>query len=71
MDYFAVSLPDLQIWEGDLNTANQIHCKLMLALGYFGMDNTEKAKQYIAEVEALDPNHLAIHALKTIMNYKF
>ena len=69
MDYFAVSLPDLQIWEGDLNTANQIHCKLMLALGYFGLGNTEKAEQYIAEVEALDPNHLAIHALKTIMHY--
>ena len=71
MDYFAVSLPDLQIWEGDLNIANQIHCRLMLALGYFGMGDTEKAKQYIAEVEALDPNHLAIHALKTIMNYVF
>ena len=66
MDYFAVSLPDLQIWEGDLNTANQIHCKLMLALGYFGLDNKEKAAQYIAEVETLDPNHLAIHAMKTM-----
>ena len=66
MDYFAVSLPDLQIWEGDLNTSNQIHCKLMLALGYFGLGNAEKAAQYIAEVEALDPNHLAIHAMKTM-----
>ena len=66
MDYFAVSLPDLQIWEGDLNTSNQIHCKLMLALGYFGLGDKEKAAQYIAEVEALDPNHLAIHAMKTM-----
>ena len=66
MDYFAVSLPDLQIWEGDLNTSNQIHCKLMLALGYFGLGDKEKAVQYIAEVEALDPNHLAIHAMKTM-----
>ena len=68
MDYFAVSLPDLQIWEGDLNTSNQIHCKLMLALGYFGLGDKEKAAQYIAEVEALDPNHLAIHAMKTLKN---
>ena len=66
MDYFAVSLPDLQIWEGDLNTSNQIHCKLMLALGYFGLGDKEKAAQYIAEVETLDPNHLAIHAMKTM-----
>ena len=70
MDYFAVSLPDLQIWEGDLNLSNQIHCKLMLALGYFGLGNTEKAEQYIAEVEALDPNHLAIHSLKNIVANK-
>ena len=70
MDYFAVSLPDLQIWEGDLNLSNQIHCKLMLALGYFGLGNTEKAEQYIAEVEALDPNHLAIHSLKNIATNK-
>ena len=68
MDYFAVSLPDLQIWEGDLNTSNQIHCKLMLALGYFGLGDKEKAAQYIAEVETLDPNHLAIHAMKTLKN---
>ena len=35
MDYFAVSLPDLLIWEDSLDLKNQIHCKYMLALGYY------------------------------------
>ena len=60
MDYFAVSLPDLLIWEDSLDTKNLIHCKYMLALGYYGMGEKEKAERYLNEVEALDRNHLGI-----------
>lgn len=59
MDYFAVSLPDLQIWEGDLNLSNQIHCKYMLALGFYGLDDKKHAKRYLDEASRLDKNHLA------------
>lgn len=37
MDYFAVSLPDLLIWDGDLQEKNTIHCKKMMALGHDGL----------------------------------
>lgn len=57
MDYFAVSLPDLLIWEDSLDVKNEIHCKYMLALGYYGMGNKDKALKYLAEVKALDNNH--------------
>ena len=57
MDYFAVSLPDLLIWDDSLDTKNEIHCKYMLALGYYGMGEKEKAQTYLAEVKALDNNH--------------
>ena len=57
MDYFAVSLPDLLIWDDSLDTKNEIHCKYMLALGYYGMGEKEKAQKYLAEVKALDNNH--------------
>ena len=57
MDYFAVSLPDLLIWEDSLDTKNLIHCKYMLALGYCGMGEKEKAMRYLKEVRALDNNH--------------
>lgn len=60
MDYFAVSLPDLLIWDDSLDVKNEIHCKYMLALGYYGMGDKEKAKRYLEEVEHLDVNHLGI-----------
>lgn len=34
IDYFAVSLPDLQIWDDDLQIRNQIHCKLVMGMGH-------------------------------------
>ena len=68
MDYFAVSLPDLLIWEDSLDTKNLIHCKYMLALGYYGMGNQEKASKYLSEVEALDNNHQGIQQLRSLIS---
>jgi hypothetical protein len=67
MDYFAVSLPDLLIWEDSLETKNLIHCKYMLALGYFGLGDSVLARKYLSEVEALDNNHQGIPQLKTLI----
>ena len=68
MDYFAVSLPDLLIWEDSLDTKNLIHCKYMLALGYYGMGDKEKALEYLAEVEELDNNHQGIQQFRTFID---
>ena len=68
MDYFAVSLPDLLIWDDSLDTKNLIHCKYMLALGYYGMGDREKALEYLAEVEELDNNHQGIQQFRTFIN---
>ena len=68
MDYFAVSLPDLLIWEDSLDTKNLIHCKYMLALGYYGMGDKEKALMYLEEVEALDNNHQGIQQFRTFID---
>ncbi len=68
MDYFAVSLPDLLIWEDSLDTKNLIHCKYMLALGYLGMGDKEKALRFLSEVEALDNNHQGIQQLRTFID---
>lgn len=67
MDYFAVSLPDLLIWEGDLQEANTIHCKLMMTLGYWGIGKEAKALHYLDEVESMNPNHLVVPALRTML----
>ena len=67
MDYFAVSLPDLQIWDGDLNEKNRIHCFFMLALGYTGLSDTKRAQHYMGEVAKLDVNHQGVQALRTLI----
>ena len=67
MDYFAVSLPDLLVWDGDLDLQNRIHCHYMLALGFLGMGDREKAEKHLAEVNKLDINHLGAAQLRTLM----
>lgn len=57
IDYFAVSLPDLAIWEDDLNKRNRIHCNYVMGLGYLGLNETAKAATFLDEVRTLDVNH--------------
>ena len=64
MDYFAVSLPDLAIWDADLQVKNDIHCRFMLALGYYGLGEQEKAMKFFDEAFALDPEHQGMVAFK-------
>ena len=60
IDYFAVSLPDLAIWEEDLNKRNKIHCYHVMALGWLGLGEKDKADLYIEKVLELDTNHKVI-----------
>ncbi len=64
--YFAVSLPDLMIFDEDLDKKNRVHCLFMMALGYLGKQNTAKAQDYFAQAEALDKNHIGIHVHKQL-----
>ena len=57
IDYFAVSLPDLLIWDDDLNVRNLIHCNLVMGLGHLGLGNKEQARKYLSKVVNLDINH--------------
>ncbi|KAA6335957.1 Lipopolysaccharide assembly protein B [termite gut metagenome] len=57
IDYFAVSLPDLAIWDDDLNRRNQIHCYYVMGLGYLGLGDKEKAKEFLGKTLAMDVNH--------------
>jgi tetratricopeptide (TPR) repeat protein len=67
MDYFAVSLPDLLIWEDSLDLKNRIHCLYMLALGYYGLGDHEHGERYLKEVEKLDVNHYGTQALRSLL----
>lgn len=68
MDYFAVSLPDLQIWDGSLDEANRIHCLYMLALGYAGLGDKAHSDRYRDEAEKMNINHQGIQSFKSLTN---
>ncbi|WP_455584260.1 DUF5107 domain-containing protein [Bacteroides sp.] len=57
IDYFAVSLPDLAIWEDDLDKRNRIHCNYVMGLGYLGLNDLSKARDFLDKVRELDINH--------------
>ncbi len=44
IDYFAVSLPDLLVFEEDLNRKNRLHCLFMKALGLYGLGRKEESR---------------------------
>lgn len=57
IEYFAVSLPDLLIWEEDLQRRNTINCYYLAALGHLGKGETDLANEYFNKVLNLDINH--------------
>jgi len=60
MDYFAVSLPDLLIWEEDLTYRNKVHCLYLQGLGYLGLGDFTRASDYFKQTSDLDPNHQGV-----------
>lgn len=56
MDYFAVSLPDLLIWEDDMDKRNAVQCNYLMGLGASGTGDTEKACMYFSLALSLDIN---------------
>ena len=71
LDYFAVSLPDLLIWDDDLTYRNKIHCHYMLGLGYLGIANFEKASFHLKIAANMDVNHQGVQVhIKKFINDK-
>lgn len=69
MDYFAVSLPDLLIWDDDLQLRNTVHCDFMMSLGHFGLGHTEKSLHLLDKVLSMDPDHLGARAFRSYAGY--
>lgn len=57
IEYFAVSLPDLQIFEDDLQKKNKAHCLFMMALGHTGKGDAEAAQDSLKRLQKLMPEH--------------
>jgi tetratricopeptide (TPR) repeat protein len=57
IDYFAVSLPDLLVFDTDLNEKNKNHCRYLLALGELGLKNFTSCASHLNEVLEHDSSH--------------
>ena len=57
IDYFAVSLPDLQLFDEDLSVRNRAHCEYLIALGSYGLGDLARAKAGYEAVLAIDASH--------------
>jgi tetratricopeptide (TPR) repeat protein len=57
IDYFAVSLPDLQVFTEDISRRNTINCLYLMGLGNLGKGNNQEAEDAFRKVLEMDPNH--------------
>ena len=57
IDYFAVSLPDLQLFDDDLSLRSRAHCEYLIALGSWGLGDRERAERCFSAVLQIDPCH--------------
>lgn len=59
IDYFAVSLPEFMVFDDDLDRRNQVNCRYLMGLGWYGLDKRASAEKELRRVQQLDPGHLA------------
>ena len=57
IDYFAVSYPELMIYNEDFTRKNMAHCHYVIGLGNLGLGNMEKARESFERTLALDKSH--------------
>ncbi|WP_158796452.1 DUF5107 domain-containing protein [Pedobacter sp. L105] len=74
LDYFAVSLPDLLIFDDDLKKRNNLHFRFIGALGYLGLKNFEMAATVLASILKENSSHIGakiylvlIHKFKQVL----
>lgn len=60
IDYFAVSLPDLQLFDEDLTIRNRAHCEYLIALGSYGLGDKLRAETCYAAAQAIDCAHQGV-----------
>lgn len=58
IEYFAVSLPDFLIFDDDYSLKNRAHCYYLMALGNIGINDGEKAKEFLKKAAETEPSHM-------------
>ena len=69
IDYFAVSLPDMLVFDIDLNQRNKQHCNYLIGLGNIGLGNYDAGKEYLESVFKNDISHQGAATYLRIINF--
>ena len=56
-DYFAVSLPELEVFPNNIQTRNTIYCRYLMALGEIGLKNYDSASAMLDMVLQMQADH--------------
>ncbi len=57
MDYFAVSMPDMSVFDADMDEKNRAHCYYLMGLGALGLGKKDEAVRNFDRVLEIDINH--------------
>ena len=69
IDYMAVSLPDLLVFEQDLSEKNHVHCLYLLGLAALGNGDYGKARTYFDQVLQLNNSHAGACIHKNMVSF--
>jgi tetratricopeptide (TPR) repeat protein len=69
IDYFAVSLPDMLVFDIDLNDRNKQHCNYLIGLGNIGLGNYKKGEEYLETILKNNINHQGAATYLCMVNF--
>ncbi len=57
MDYFAVSMPDMSVFDADMNKKNQAFCYYVMGLGNLGLGKKDEAGKWFDKALQIESTH--------------
>ncbi len=57
MDYFAVSMPDMSVFDADMTRKNEVHCYYLIGLAHLGLGKKAEAERFLKKVIEMDNAH--------------
>ena len=67
-DFFAVSLPEMTVYEDDEQAMHRANCYYLMALGYLGLEDDTRAKRFLDEALRENKTHRQATLYRRAMN---
>lgn len=66
-DFFAVSLPEFNVYQDDISDNNITYCKYLIALGEIGLGNYQESDRILDEILMDHPDHQGVFRHKRLL----